>query len=277
MKGFLGMAARLALAGLSMMACESEPVPQTPSEFYALRFDPSLSDSIALRLAEQTTQALGGDEAFARITYLSFHYVVHSDTGKVVDWRHDWNRTTNDYRLEGRLSSDHIVAYFNLNSQQNGQVFLNGKPAGIDEAHSLLGMAYTRFINDTYWLLMPFKLKDAGAKLEYRGMKESEGVAYEVLKLSFVERVGLTPENSYHIYVDPNSHLIKRWEYFQTNDAPPIAAEWENWQNFGEIKLATERILAGVNRKIVFTDIIAATRVDSSIFEVPSQISAGSY
>lgn len=277
MKGFWGRARLLAVAGILTLACHSEPVPEVTPDSYALRFDSTQSDTTAIRLAEQAMQALGGPEAFATINYFSFHYVVQSDTGKIVDWKHDWDRAANRYRLEGRLGNDHLLAYFNLNSQQEGKVFLNGKPAGVDETHSLLGMAYTRFINDTYWLLMPFKLKDPGAKLEYQGMRESEGAAYEVLKLSFIERVGLTPDNVYHIFVDPNSHLIKRWEYFSTRGATPIAAQWNNWQSFGNIKLATERILAGGNRKIVFTDIIAATQIDSSVFAPPAQISAGSH
>lgn len=277
MKGFLGWAALLAFAGLFTLACDSEQAPESAPDAYALRFDASQSDSTAIRIAGQVMQALGGPQAFATINYFSFHYVVQSDTGKIVDWRHDWDRAANRYRLEGRLGNDHLLAYFNLNSQQDGKVFVNGKSAGIDDTHSLLGMAYTRFINDTYWLLMPFKLKDPGAKLEYQGVQESEGATYDVLKLSFIERVGLTPGNVYHIFVDPASHLIKRWEYFSTSGAAPIAAQWENWQSFGNIKLATERTLAGGNRKIVFTDIIAATQIDSSVFIPPSEISAGTH
>lgn len=277
MKGFWGRAALLAFAGLFTWACDSEPVQESTSEAYALRFDASQSDSTAIRIAEQAMQALGGPEAFATINYFSFRYVVQSDTGKIVDWRHDWDRAAHRYRLEGSLGNDHLLAYFNLNSQQDGKVFVNGKPAGVDETHSLLGMAYTRFINDTYWLFMPFKLKDPGTKLEYQGVRESEGATYDVLKLSFIERVGLTPDNVYHIFVDPASHLIKRWEYFSTSGAAPIAAQWNNWQSFGNIKLATERVLAGGNRKIVFTDIIAAAQVDSSVFASPAQISAGSH
>jgi len=275
MKGlYRAPAATLMLAGLLVLACQPEPQPQQQTKSYSLVFDPSQSDPTAVRIAEEVSRAVGA-EKLAQVKQLSFHYTVQSDTGTIVDWSHDWDRQTNRYRLAGRLGEDQIVAYFNLNSQQEGVVFTNGRRAGVEEMHSLLGMAYSRFINDTYWLLCPFKLMDPGARLHYEGTQEVEGVTYQVLRLSFIERVGLTPDNVYRIYVDPGTHLIRRWEYMPVEGATPVAAAWENWQDFGELKLATERKMAGSTRRIVFTGIVAATEIDSTIFEVPSPVGAG--
>ncbi|MDZ7265749.1 MAG: hypothetical protein ONB48_00250 [candidate division KSB1 bacterium] len=275
MKGFCRTpTAVLMLASLLLPACQPEPRPEQPNKSYALAFDPSQSDSAAVRIAREISRAVGS-EKLAQVKQLSFHYTVQSDTGIIVDWSHDWDRQTNRYRLAGRLGQDQIVVYFNLNSQQEGAVFTNGRRAGVEEAHSLLGMAYSRFINDTYWLLCPFKLMDPGARLQYEGTQEVQGVRYEVLRLSFIERVGLTPDNVYRLFIDPATYLLRRWEYMPVAGATPVAAVWENWQDFGEFKLATERKMEGSNRRIVFTNIMAAAEVDSTIFEVPSQIGAG--
>jgi hypothetical protein len=138
------------------------------------------------------------------------------------------------------------------------------------EKIQLLRRAYGRYINDTYWLLMPFKLKDPGAVLKYEGIQKINEVTYDVLRLSFADSVGLTPRNIYRIFVDQPTRLVHRWEYFEKEGVEPSPAWWEKWRVHGGIKLAEERVFENTNRKLLFTDIVVSREVNEEIFESPS-------
>src|SRR5439155_2588311 len=86
------------------------------------------------------------------------------------------------------------AVYFNVNTKQ-GKAFVNGKLAEGEESDKLVKSAYARFINDTYWLLAPWKIFDPGVHLSYDGEKPCPGGGMcDVLKLSF-DNVGLTPKD----------------------------------------------------------------------------------
>jgi hypothetical protein len=67
--------------------------------------------------------------------------------------------------------------------------------------------AYATFINDMYWLFMPWKWMDMGVNLKYLGQKPLGQETYDVVQLTF-GKVGLTPGDMYHAYVSPKNHLI---------------------------------------------------------------------
>jgi hypothetical protein len=232
------------------------------------KFDPSQSDPQAIRIANEVTVALGGRKKYEAINYLSFRFVMEVDTQKVSDWRHDWDRRNNNYRLESiTREGDHVLVVFNLDTRK-GAAFKNGQTLEGEEKLQLLSRAYARFINDTYWLLMPYKLKDPGVVLKYEGVQKIQDVNYDVLRLSFADSIGLAPWNIYRVFVDQATRLVHRWEYFEKEGATPVAAWWEQWRGYGGIKLAELRIFENSKRRIRFLDIVVSREVDEKIFEV---------
>ena len=257
----------LALITTVLMSCQTTSDKPT-SRLGHKQFDATKSEPQAIRIAEEAMVALGGYENFAAINYLSFHFVVEVDSHKTSDWRHDWDRRKNNYRVEGvTRDGDHLLAVFNLDSR-DGVAFKNGQKLEGEEKILLLQRAYGRYINDTFWLLLPFKLKDAGAVLHYDGAQEINEVNYDVLRLSYADSVGLTPQNVYRVFVDQATRVVHRWEYFENANAAPVPAWWEQWNTYGKIKLARQRSFEGSDRKILFTDIVVAAEVDEKIFEV---------
>ena len=57
---------------------------------------------------------------------------------------------------------------------RDGRAWLKGKELAGDEAKKHLEQAYAAWVNDTYWLLMPYKLKDPGVTLD-AGRRGDEG------------------------------------------------------------------------------------------------------
>ncbi len=277
MKGFLVSALALMLC-VAQMGCGSNAQENEMSAIATparLEFDATQSDSAAIALADKVLQAAGGNEQLARVHQLSFQFSIKADSGVVSMWRHDWDRRNQRYRLSGALASgEQVLVYLNLRAQ-DGQAFMNGNPAPEEELQALLAMAYSRFTSDTYWLLLPFKLKDAGARLEYRGVKQINAAHYEVLHLSFSDDVGLTPENEFEIFIDPATWEIRRWEFFEHPEAEARIAWWEKWQSFGGLRLATQRRLEESDRVLSFEEIVVSSQVDDAIFSAPATPQAG--
>jgi hypothetical protein len=238
-------------------------------------FDPSKSDPEAIRIADEVMVALGGRANYDAVKYLSFHFVVTKGDTQLSDWRHDWDRRNNNYRLETTTrDGDHLRIIFNLDTK-SGAVFKNGQLLEGEEKIQWLGRAYARHINDAYWLLMPYKLKDPGVMLKYDGKQEVSGFQYDVLSLSFADSIGLTPWNMYRVFVDDATRLVHRWEYFEKEGAAPSPAWWESWRAYDGIKLAEERVFENSNRKILFKNIVVSRQVDEKIFEVVTPALAG--
>ncbi|MDZ7291627.1 MAG: hypothetical protein ONB44_16745 [candidate division KSB1 bacterium] len=260
------------LAAVLLVGCRNTS-QQSTSDASAKRFDPAQSDPKALRIADEVMVALGGRENYEAIKYLSFRYVMEVDEQKVTDWRHDWDRRNNNYRLEGyaqeaqSLQGDHLLVVFNLDTKK-GLVFKNGQLLESENKIEWLNRAYARYTNDTYWLLMPFKLKDPGAVLKYERSQEIDGIKYDVLRLSYADSVDLRPWNIQHIFVDPATRLVHRWEYGGKEGADFSAVWWENWRVYDGITLAELRTFENSNRKIRFLNIVASRKVDEQIFEV---------
>jgi hypothetical protein len=234
-------------------------------------FDPSKSDPQALRIVDELWQALGGKAAWEQARYFSFHWIVEREGKPVADYRHDWDRYTGRYRVEGaNREGKHFVALFNVNTRE-GEVYLEGEKLPTDSTKiKFLENAYARFINDSYWLIMPYKLNDPGVILNYDGEKELAEQKYDVVKVTF-ENVGLTPKDTYWAYISKTDRLMHRWEYVLQGQEPGTAPQpswWRDWQTVGGIKLAMSKEFESRPARIYFKDVKVSPTVDEAVFEM---------
>ncbi|MEM9821604.1 MAG: hypothetical protein AAF985_11050 [Bacteroidota bacterium] len=120
------------------------------------------------------------------------------------------------------------------------------------------------WINDSYWLVMPFKLKDSGVTLKYLGEQKTEaGQLADVLELTFTE-VGATPDNKYHVFVDKQSRLVSQWDFYGKASDPEarFKTPWENYQQQGKILLSGDR---GGDYQL--TEIEVKDQMEDQVFE----------
>ncbi len=186
------------------LGCE----PSAPSQPAALTL-PALetrADTVAMRAYE----AAGGPAAWASVPFLRFHFAAEREGAARPAVRHLWDRRTGAYRVEmpGGPDTTYVVL-FNVNTRK-GTAYLDGAPLDSTQSAGMVERAYGRFINDTYWLLVPLKLFDPGVRRAY--VADSSDAATDVLHLSF-EQVGLTPGDQYWLYVDKASGQVKAWAY----------------------------------------------------------------
>jgi hypothetical protein len=107
--------------------------------------------------------------------------------------------------------------------------------------------AYARWVNDSYWLIAPLKLKDPGVSVTYGGQQDG----FDSLHLSFA-KVGLTPGDQYNLYIDPQTHLVRRWDYMPSREKK-TSGTWSNYKDYGGLILSTERTFG--DKRIWFSDV----------------------
>ena len=191
------------------------------------------SDSKAIALADSVMLAMGGRKAWDETNYIKWNFF---DVRK-----HIWNKETGDLRIIGIQDSFDII--MNINTLEG---IVNWKGINMNQPDSLakyLQKAKEMWINDGYWLFLPFKLKDSGVTLKYMGKDKSQnGTISEAIELSFSE-VGVTPNNKYIVHIDPSNYHIVQWDFYpQYEDKEPrFSTPWENYSRHGAILLSSSR------------------------------------
>jgi hypothetical protein len=228
-------------------------------------------DAKADAVGRELIAAMGGESAWEKARQFQFDFVVIKQGTEVARFSHAWDRYTGDYRLQGvdKTGAPYVV-YFNVNTKA-GQAFVNGVAADAAERDKRLGTAYERFINDTYWLLAPWKIFDPGVQLTYDGEKTCpEGGSCDVLKLSF-EGVGLTPKDVYWMWVKRDGRHMVQWQYVLGGaDEPPTAVAWKNWQTLGGILLSLDKPLSTEPFEIRFDHVSVKPTRDDPLFAPPA-------
>jgi hypothetical protein len=210
------------LAGTAHGQSENPPQPG---------FDLEGSDAEATAVADEVMKALGGRTAWDRTRVVTWSFFGRRT--------HVWDKHTGNLRFD----DGETLVLMNLNSKQ-GRAWKQGEevedPAALQE---LLTGAESAWINDSYWVFMPYKLKDTGVTLKYLGEKQTQvGAQADVLELTFKD-VGRTPENKYHVYVDKETRLVSQWDFYAkaSDPEPRFQVPWEGWKKSGAILLSADR------------------------------------
>lgn len=218
-----------------------------------ISFNAEASDSIAIVLADEVIAAHGGKQAWNNTRYIAWTFF-----GK----RHlIWDKYSGLVRIE--YPQEKSVYIINV-KQDIGEVRLNNKPIiDSDSLSNYVERGKQIWVNDAYWLVFPFKLKDPGVQLSYLGQDTTQnGAQAEVISLKF-QSVGFTPDNKYNAYIDPETKLILQWEYFQkaSDSIPSLVRVWSDYAKYGELMLS-----AGRGERSL-SNIAVSQKIDSVVFK----------
>jgi hypothetical protein len=226
------------------------------------------SDPKAAALADKVLQSLGGAEAWNNTHYLRFDFAVDKGGKTVVRRAHTWDKWTGQYRLESTSKEgEPSVVLMNVNTKE-GSAFLKGKKLEGKEAKKALEQAYGTWVNDSYWLLMPYKMKDPGVILALDGEDKKGEDAWDKVRLTF-DNVGLTPKDKYWAYVNRKTGLVDRWDFVLKGEKkPPSTFTWKTWKTYGKIQLADDRVSPDGTR-IYFPVLEVPKSVPAAVFTTP--------
>jgi hypothetical protein len=255
-------------------------------------FDPRDSDPRAVAIADLVMGALGGQRAWEQTRFLHFAFAVERRSGRAAYRTHLWDRWEGRLRYQATTKDGTpFVVLLNLESR-SGEAWrlprespAQGSPRDRapvrfepEAERPLLTEAYESWINDTYWVLMPFKMKDPGVRLKYAGELNRDGNDYDLVELTFAG-VGLTPGDRYWAHVNRKTHLMDRWSYILQDDPPgsePTIWDWKGWTRRGRILLCPEHVTSrkGETVKIVHPILEVYDTLPDAYFNSPEPLPA---
>jgi plasmid maintenance system killer protein len=210
------------------------------------------TDAKAIEIADKVMMAQGGKKNWDKTHFITWNFF---GVRKLV-----WDKWSGNVRIDNL--KDGSIALLNVNTMK-GKILRNGTEImQADSVEKYLKQAKSAWINDSYWLVMPFKMKDSGVTLKYLGEEKTEaGVVSAVLQMTF-ENVGDTPQNRYKVWVDKDKNLVTQWAYFAKadNEKPNFIMPWLNYQQQGKIMLSGDR----GQRKL--TDIQVFDKISKAVF-----------
>ena len=232
-----------ATAGLLIFSCGPapiEPTTETVEVDYgnpaADGFNASGSDERAIEIADSVVMAHGGRKAFDDARFFKWNFFGARDL--------TWDKEEDRVRIE--TPNQEMVYLLDYSGDDlTGAVRKNGEEMTDPDSLALyLQTANSMFINDSYWLVQPFKLKDSGVTLKYIGEETDplKSRPSEVIELTFSE-VGDTPGNRYRLYVDKDSHRINTWDFFRNaaDEKPSMETPYDGYKEYDGILLSGDR------------------------------------
>ncbi len=235
------------LCVVCLVACKQVGNPPMPG------FNSKDSDPKAIQVADEVMDAQGGRKNWDNTHFIAWNFFGNR---KLV-----WDKFTGNVRIEYLKNDMKILV--NINDGK-GKVYRAG--AELTQPDSLakyLEEGRRAWINDSYWLVMPFKMKDSGLTLKYLGEDTTaKGAKSDVLRFTFTG-VGVTPNNGYKVWVDKQSHLVTQWAHYKdaAQPEPNFITSWEDYKTYGNIKLSS---LRGPDRSI--TEIYVFDKLPDSVF-----------
>jgi hypothetical protein len=222
-----------------------------------LPLEAAAAEDPARALGRAVFEAAGGSR-LGEVSEIDFKFVVaDADQHPVFEARHQWNlkRSTDRVRWTGKDGATYDAEVSLTDRRASGTI--NGAAAGEGALKKLGEDAFARWTNDAYWLMMPLKLLDPGAKLENAPSAPVDPGApkLERLRLSF-DRVGLTPGDVYELSIDPAQHRVVAWQMqLEGRAPPPMSSTWEEYRTVGPLVLSF-RHRFGDGRVLRFEDVV---------------------
>ncbi len=163
-----------------------------------------------------------------------------------------------------------FLVVMNTNTKK-GKAWINGAPAIDKDLEDMLTLGYRRFINDTYWLLMPLKMLDPGVHRTFEETKVLDEHTYDVVKLSFDPGVGLTSSDQYWAFINRDSGLVDQWHMKLQGskpEDPPLIVVFHDFKKVGGLNISTRRVIAGKNQTVSLDDLVVSNDVPADAFVV---------
>ncbi|WP_178983585.1 hypothetical protein [Winogradskyella helgolandensis] len=178
-----------------------------------------------------------GFENWKNVFEVKFTFQVDRDTikGKRRSWT--WNPKTKNVSM---VTETQTVSY-TLNA-------IDSTSIDTDRA----------FINDKFWLLIPFQLVWNTSTTISEPTKAEAPISknqLNLITLTYPNKGGYPPGDAYDIFYS-DDFIIKEWVFRKGNsEEPTMATTFENYKDYKGIKIATDHKMDGGNWNLNFTEV----------------------
>ena len=214
-------------------------------------------------LARRAFDVLAGP-AWEKARYFEFTFGVQHRNGPTSAVPQRWDRTTGQYRVTGRdaKQNDYVVV-MNVVTKK-GRVWLNGEEVHESRADDTLELAYKRFLNDTYWLLMGLRMLDPGVVREAMGERtDSCGRTWDVLKVT-------TSADTAWVWINRDTGIVEEWDMRLPGapaEEPPVEVMFHDYGRFNGVLISTRREVRNRNQTIKIDGLKISSEVPKGAFD----------
>lgn len=234
-------------------------------------------DPKAVAIADAVMKAGGGEDGWASARYLRFTFAVEKDGALRASRTHYWDRAKSRIRVEWTTKDGKSVTCLEYLDTREGVCSVGDQAVFEADAKGYLDNAYDMWINDTYWLLMPYKMKDPGVHLKLDGEAKEGNATYDKVLLTF-DDVGLTPKDRYWAFVNRQTHRMDKWAYVLQDDqgkpgtGEPTTWKWVNWKKYGSVMLSDEKVSVDGKTRILFKDLAVFNELPDDVFSQTAKV-----
>ena len=217
-------------------------------------FDLQGSDPEAIALADKMMEKMGGMDAWNNARFIAWDFFGQYQI---------WDKKESLYRHE----KGNTVTIMSL-EKPVGKIFVNGQLLK-DSTRILntLNQTQMHFLSNTYFLFLPYKLKDDGTRLTYRGEATSmDGRPADMIRITFDSTAGYTPNNMHMIWIDKETGLMSQWAFYGDKEDinPAFIRNWSDYKDYNGLLLATNR--DSQDDKLAITDLVVTNAIPKEIF-----------
>jgi hypothetical protein len=218
--------------------------------------------------ARRAIEVMAGP-AWEKARYFEFTMAVDRGNERAAAFPQRWDRVTGEYRVSGRdqKGNDFVVV---MNSKtRKGRAWLNGEEVKDSRLDETLALGYRRFVNDTFWLLMPLTMLDPGAHRTAEGERtDSCGRTWDVVKLTY-DNGGFSPGDTYWAWINRDSGLVEEWDMKLAgvpDEEPPLSVMFHDYARFEGVLISTRRELRNKNQTVRIEALRVAAEVPKGAF-----------
>jgi hypothetical protein len=232
---------------------------------------PPPPDPVADELARRVIDIQGGP-SWEKARFISFTFNLERNGQPAAVFPQQWDRLTGDYRVSGNDPKGvPFVVVENVNTKV-GKAWQNGiavtDPAALQ---NLLTLGHRRFINDTYWLLMPLKMLDPGVHRTSMGERtDGCGRKWDVVKVIFDQGPNV-PTDVYWAWINRDSGIVEEWDMKLAGtpaDEHPVEVFFHDFKRVSGVLISTRREVRGKNQTVRIDDLKILSEVPKGAFDV---------
>ena len=164
----------------------------------------SFAQTIDNPTLQQALDAHGGYD-----TYQQYSQVQYD----LKDWPFSQSAPLNDHQM---ANLDNRNMYIKSDTYEVGY---NGQEAWTSDAEALGLPADFYYATPFYFFSLPFVFADPGANVESLEPQEFEGETYDVVRVTYGQGVGDSPDDNYVAYFSQDDHTLKLVHYVVTHPA----------------------------------------------------------
>jgi hypothetical protein len=232
--------------------------------------DPGAPDPVADELARRAFDILAGP-AWEKARLFSFTFNLERNGQPGVSFAEVWDRVTGDYRVSGKEPNGVPFVVIENVRTKGGRAWENGVEVKDAAAlQNLLTMGYRRYINDTYWLLMPLKMLEPGVRRTSMGERsDSCGRTWDVVRIIFDQAPGV-PTDVYWAWINRDSGIVEEWDMKLQGTPPdehPVEVFFHDYRRVAGVLISTRREVKGKNQTVRIDELKITSEAPKGTFE----------